>query len=239
MIYINSFIFISMEERKHIIYAFIDHNSKPFYIGRTCNLKQRKRNHLYEINQGNTLPKYNKLRKLINQGNDFNKLIISLENDIPAELVDSREIYYIAKFRELGYDLKNLTNGGEGAINTIPGLSEKLSKIHTGVKRSQQTKDRISEAKRGKLFSKEHKANLSIARKKRITTIETRMKLKALKGKINTKQFILIDPNKNEYLTTNGLTLFCEENGLSAQNFYKVLSGERTHNQGWKIKRKI
>lgn len=227
-----------MKERKHLIYAFIDDKQKPFYVGRTYKLSKRKKEHLAEVRYGNTLPKYNKLRKLINAGNDFNLLVIVLEDNIPSELIEEKEIYYIAKLREDGYSLKNLTNGGDGSINTIPGLSEKLKKIHTGAKRSKKTKDRMSAARMGMIFSEEHKANLSVARKNRITKTETKIKTsKTSKGKINIKKYKLIDPNGNEYITENGLTLFCEEKNLSAPNLMKVLSGERSHHKNWTIEK--
>ena len=224
-------------ERNHTIYAFIDYNKKPFYIGRTWNLKKRKKEHLYEVKNGNSLPKYNKLRKLLNENKSFNDFIIIVEDNIPANLIEEKEIYYIAKLREEGYNLKNLTDGGEGAINTIPGLSDKLRKIHKGSKRTQKTKDKISKSRLGIKFSEEHKKNLSIARKKRVTKLETRQKAsKTSKGKINIKKYILIDKNGVEHVTSNGLTLFCEQNNLTRPNLLQVLSGKRSHHKGWTIK---
>ena len=223
-----------MKERKHVVYVFVDNNQKPFYVGRTYNLSKRKKEHLHEVKYGNTLPKYNKLRKLIKGGYDFNMLVVVLEDNIPSDLIEGKEIYYIAKLREEGYKLKNLTDGGEGAINTIPGISEKLRKIHSGAKRSQESRDNMSAARMGMVFSKKHRKNLSKARRKRAITIETRDKCsKTSKGKINIKKYKLIDPNGKEYITDNGLTLFCEQNGLISGNFFKVLKGERSHVSGW------
>jgi hypothetical protein len=226
-----------MKDRKHIIYAFIDGDKKPFYIGRTYNLTKRKKEHLYEVSKGNTLPKYNKLRKLLNMNFNFDDLVYIIESNIDSDLIEQSEVFYIAKLRQEGYNLKNLTDGGEGSINTIPGLSDKLKLIHTGSKRSEETKKRMSDARKGIKFSDEHKKNLSTSRKKRITTIETREKCsKTSKGKINIKKYILIDPQGKEYITENGLTLFCQERGLKHTNFFKVLKGERSHVSGWKIK---
>ncbi len=227
-----------MEERKHLIYVFVDDKQKPFYVGRTYKLVKRKKEHLAEVRYGNTLPKYNKLRKLINAGHDFNNLVLVLENNIPSDLIEEKEIYYIAKLREEGYDLKNLTEEGEGWKHITPELSKKLSKSRTGTKLSQVNKDKIRASKKGKKFSEEHKNNLSIARKKRVTKIETRIKTSnTSKGKINIKKYILIDPDGKEYITEQGLTMFCEQHGLCAPNFSKVLKGERNNVCGWKIQR--
>lgn len=226
--------------KKHCIYAFIDISGKPFYVGKTYNIKKRMQEHWYEIRYGSMLPKYNKLRKLLKENEDkkINDFYIILEDDIESDISDEREIFWIAKLREDGYNLKNLTDGGEGGISTIPGLSEKLSKIHTGSKRSEQAKMRMSESRKGMKFSEEHKNNLSIARKKRITTIETRQKAsKTSKGKINIKIYKLISPDGMEHTTSNGLTVFCEEHNLNLPNLMKVLKGERRHSKGWKIEK--
>lgn len=101
-----------------------------------------------------------------------------------------------------------------------------------------ETKRKMSEAKKGIKFSMEHKKNLSIARKKRKTKIETRIKCSnTSKGKINIKQYKLISPEGKEYVTEKGLAVFCEEHGLNQPNLCKVLRGERNHVKGWKIKK--
>lgn len=227
-----------MEEIKHLIYAFVDEQGQYFYIGKTCNIKRRNREHLFEIKEGNTLPKYNKLRKLIREGNNFNELIVVIEDNISCDQIDDREIYYIRKFREDGYKLKNLTDGGDGCIMSIPGVGEKIRQANLGSKRSKESKKKMSEARIGIKFTDEHKNNLSIARKKRKTTKETKDKCsKTSKGNINIKKFEMIDPDGNIYITENGLTVFCEEHGLTGANILKVIKGERSHHKGWVAKR--
>jgi hypothetical protein len=223
---------------QNLIYAFIDNYGRAFYIGKTCDIKRRNKQHLYEVNKGNKLPKYNKLRKLIKEGNKFEDLIIIMEDNISPEEIDEREIFHIKKLREEGYKLKNLTNGGEGGIMSIFGIGEKIRKANLGSKRSEETKKKMSESRLGMKFSEEHKKNLSISRKKRITTQETRDKAsKTSKGKINIKNYKLIDSKGNVHITEFGLTKFCEENNLNRPNFFKVLKGERDNVKGWKIER--
>ena len=123
-----------------MIYVFVDEKKIPFYVGITKNLKQRKRSHLHEIKNGNTLYKYNKLRKVLSQNLTIDDIMIVVKNNILCADIEKEEIELIAELRKKGYKLTNLTDGGEGAINTIPGLSEKLRKIHTGSKRSEETK---------------------------------------------------------------------------------------------------
>ena len=158
-------------KKKHCIYAFKNEIGEVFYIGKTCRIKIRKKEHLREVEKGNKLPKYNKLRKLLNEeGLLFEDIFSIIEEDLSCEEVDEREIYYISKLREEGYDLKNLTDGGDGGIMTTPGISEKIRKAHLGKKLSEETKRKISEANKGRKFTEEHKAKLSEVRKKRVTT---------------------------------------------------------------------
>lgn len=223
---------------QNLIYAFIDAYGKIFYIGKTCDIKRRNKQHLYEISKGNTLPKYNKLRKLIREGGNFEDLVIVIESNISCEEIDEREIFYIKKLREEGYKLKNLTDGGDGGIMSISGIGEKIRQANLGRKRSEESKKKMSESRLGMKFSEEHKKNLSVARKNRITTQETRDKAsKTSKGKINIKNYKLTDPEGNIHITEFGLTKFCEENNLNRPNFFKVLKGERDNVMGWKIER--
>lgn len=59
---------------------------------------------------------------------------------------------------------------------------------------------------------------------------------KTSKGKINIKKYELIDPNGNVFITTEGLTKFCEEHDLTPANLHKVINGERQNHKGWTIK---
>lgn len=242
-------------EKKNIIYAFKDADEKVFYIGKTCRIQIRKREHLREVEKGNKLPKYNKLRKLLKSGLLFEDIFYILEENLSYEEVDEREIYYITKFREYGYKLKNLTEGGEGGdtssnrkyVKLTEGQKNKIrdtikesyeSGSRKKLKHSEETKKILSELKKGKKFTDEHKKKLSIARKKRIITKETREKCsKTSKGKINIKKYELTDPDGNVYVTENGLTLFCEEFGLTSANMSKVISGERKHHKGWVVRK--
>lgn len=224
--------------KTHFVYALVDENDKPFYIGKTNDLKIRKQAHLYEVKKGNTLPKYNKLRKLLREGHVLNDLLKVIEEGISCDEIDSKEIHYISKLREEGYKLKNLTDGGDGMSNPSPELVERLRQSRIGSKRSAESRKRMSEARMGMKFSDEHKKSLSRARQRRITTQFTREKMsKTSKGKINIKKYELIDPQGNVHITENGLTLFCEQHGLTRANLVQVADGKRPRHKGWTAKR--
>lgn len=219
------------------IYALLDENDTRFYIGKSKNPERRRKRHLYDaMVRGLKHPVQNKIRKLMKIEGYVLQLSI-LESKIPDEVIDEKEKSWIQKIKESGVKLYNATEGGDGG-RLSPESLEKIRQKNIGRKRSIETKKRISEAKKGIPFTIEHKWNLSVARKKRKVSEETKQKMSASSlGKINTKQFILYDPEGNPHLTTNGLTDFCRNNDLSPPNLMKVLNGHRPNHKGWTIQR--
>jgi hypothetical protein len=81
------------------------------------------------------------------------------------------EIQQIAQLRQAGFELCNQTDGGEGISNP-----------------AKEVRIKISNSRKGIAFSAEHRHNLSIARRGRIITPETRAKQAiSLKGNTNAK----------------------------------------------------
>ena len=222
--------------KTYCIYAFVDQNKTPFYIGVTCNFSRRMRAHANEIRRGNHLPKYNKMRQLLSNGKGILEFVKIMEDNIlTADKAFEREIVTIASLRQSGHDLKNLTDGGEGNINPTPEQIEKVRLANTGRKRSNESRRKMSESRMGIVFSKAHLKNLSIARRKRVISNATRLKAsKTSKGKINIKKYTVLSPSGGKFVTENGLTLFCEQHGLTAANMFKVIRGERPQHKGWK-----
>jgi predicted GIY-YIG superfamily endonuclease len=224
----------------YCIYYFLDENKNPFYVGITNSIKRRTKRHLTEIKAGNRLYKYNKLRKVMKLGINIIDIIVIQEyiNTNSRNKAEEREVEIIAQLKSSGFKLCNLTGGGRGASKFLPQIHKAAAKKRTGQKRSIEARLRMSEARIGIKFSDEHKANLSMALKKRIISKKTRLKAsKTSKGKINIKKYRLIDINGKEHITTNGLTVFCEKHNLTSTNLHKVLNGERNNHKGWKIER--
>ena len=106
------------------------------------------------------------------------------------------EKFYIKKFnaREVGY---NLTDGGDGHLGFImtEETKQKLSEAKKGKTFSEETKQKISDAKKGKTLSEEHKQKISEAIKKQLVekwvpfkgkhhSLESRQKISdSMKGK--------------------------------------------------------
>jgi len=190
-----------------------------------------------------------------------------IEECSSKEELDEREIYWIEFYdstnRNVGYNITKGGGGGDTFTNNpdkeiIRNKFKENSGNRKGVSLSEETRQRISEGRKGKntgkrpkevgekisakmkgkVFSEDHKKHLSDKRKLRIITDETRAKAsKTSKGKINIKQYELTDPDGNKYITENGLTCFCEEHDLSAPNILKVINGSRPNHKGWTAKR--
>ena len=55
----------------YCIYAFVDEEDNPYYIGKTKNYNKRYKDHLFEVKTKNMLPKYIQARKLFGEGHSF------------------------------------------------------------------------------------------------------------------------------------------------------------------------
>lgn len=134
---------------KYSIYVFLDELNRPYYVGKTNNMKRRHKEHLREIAQGNKLPKYNKARKLISRGFRLNMKTIEVAyNEKEAYRL---ERYYIRKYRNDNYQLLNCTSGGphEHSIRiNVPKKPRKVGILTTKLKRPVHKKAKTIKRKR-------------------------------------------------------------------------------------------
>ncbi len=157
--------------KRFYTYAYLRINGTPYYVGKGEKSRAYNKNH----NNVYVPPK---------------ERIIFLKKNLLEEEAFKHEIYMISIFgrKDLGTGiLHNRTNGGDGSSGRIatesqkkkqsekmkgrkgPVISEegrkKLSQIMRGNKRgrphTQETKDKISKAHKGKKLTKEHKKTLS------------------------------------------------------------------------------
>lgn len=222
----------------HNIYTLRDENGTPFYIGKTNNPTKRLQRHLGHVRYGSHYPVHNKLRKVISIKGNTNDIFEVIEKNIPEEIVDDREMYFIKHYKEIGYKLKNLTDGGEGGKGYTDEINKRSAMKRKGLKRTDETCRRISNAKRGIKFTDAHKSALKKAWETREPlTPERYQKIGKLnRGVVNIKQYKILSPDGIQYITERGLTDFCREHGLDVRNLINTKpNGNRIHHKGWKI----
>lgn len=133
---------------------------KVRYVGKTVKPLTRLNQHLIDAkNNKINCHKDNWLRKLIKDN-------LLPEFHIIDEIESSDwkwlEEYWILQFKVWGFDLTNMTNGGDGNNNQFRSLESKLKTSLTlkGKNRPQETKDKISLAHKGKIISDKTKEKL-------------------------------------------------------------------------------
>lgn len=108
----------------HLIYCYTNLINNKKYIGQTNNLKRRIKQHKDDSFTNYSEARYNQLihRAIRKYGLD-NFEISVLEDNIPIELIDEKEKYYINKYNTIAPNGYNLTEGGM-ANKTAPVSSK-------------------------------------------------------------------------------------------------------------------
>jgi group I intron endonuclease len=158
------------KDKTAYIYALIDPR-KPEeyrYVGWASNLRRRMIGHMSDARTGDKTYKANWIRKIVSEG--YNPEMIVLE-ECPFDIWAEREIFWIAKAKEDGHPLTNITTGGEGS---------------PGQEWSQESRDKVALARSGQKASPEARRNMSRAfmgrpsnNKGKRTSFEIRMKISA------------------------------------------------------------
>lgn len=121
-------------DRITAIYALCEPDHQPRYVGKTVRyLHQRHKQHIYDAVKRRRLPVHRWLARRIAQRQ---RLVIKLLEYVPpgSDWI-AREKHWIAKLREDGHDLLNLTEGGEGLAGFVhaPERNEAIArKLRTG-----------------------------------------------------------------------------------------------------------
>lgn len=158
------------------IYKITDTKSGRYYIGSTVNIRKRMAYHLYRLTKG-THP---------------NRRLQNIFNKRPDSLIGS-----VIEFVER--DKNALLLAEQGLLDTHVGNALCMNYCKTagsqlGVKRSNETKDRLSKAFTGRVFSSETKTKMRNAKAGVPLSIEHRKKIgaksKGRPGPVHTKENI-------------------------------------------------
>lgn len=129
------------------IYTLSDINENIRYIGKTKNiLRKRLYAHIFEsINSNKSNYKSNWIKSLLNKGE---RPIINIIDEVPEEEWEFWEEYWISQFKSWGFNLTNLTKGGEGGngYKHTDDSKRKMRKSKLGTKLSVEQRKKISES---------------------------------------------------------------------------------------------
>jgi hypothetical protein len=155
---------------KHYTYIhYRNDNGEPFYIGKGVNdrYSRKRRNQFWH--------------RVVKKSGGFRAEIISYWKTNKEAL--DHEIFLISCFKDMGFQLCNLTNGGEGSSGIKLSDKQKaiISATHKGKVTSDETKAKISASHIGKKASDETKEKMRAAwaLRSKDVSIETREKISA------------------------------------------------------------
>lgn len=124
------------------------------HVSASKRAKQTNQKSNYNINWINSLLSEN-IRPIIIE-------IDSFDSDKESKSWVIFEQYWISQFKTWGFNITNLTKGGDGNQNQIfseESLRKRSEKLK-GIPRPQEVKDRISESHKGKIKTQEHINNI-------------------------------------------------------------------------------
>lgn len=174
------------------MYGLIDPQSKMIrYVGRTTQGQKRFHQHSYAARNCRSNTHVNNwIRSLYAKGLRFEPTILEFTDR--ATLIE-RERWWIRYGRMSGWDLTNLTEGGDGIpgyvvpestrqklreAHSTPEAVARIKALHTGRKRSDETRRRIGDASKGRKPNAETRQKQSTAHRGLKHTEETKTRIK-------------------------------------------------------------
>lgn len=94
------------------------------YVGKASDVKKRYYRHIFDAKNKSKLNKRDAWVKSLLNKNE--KPILEIIDEVPIEEWEFWECYWISQFKTWGFDLKNMTNGGEGTYGRIVSDKTKL-----------------------------------------------------------------------------------------------------------------
>lgn len=174
-----------MAEKPVHIYAATCAESGKVYVGITTDLQRRKRRHKLDATDGYPYAFYRAIRKYGWESFTWELL----ETCDTRDFANEREILWIKRFNSQVPNGYNSTQGGDTGRH--------------GQTVSEETRRKLSEAGKGRVFTEEHRRNLSIAQKaKAPASEETRRRIsEANKGKViseETRRKMVVSAGRGE-----------------------------------------
>jgi len=161
---------------------------------------------------------------------------VIIEYVMPFMCLD-REQYWLDKlkpFGKIGYNGNRIADKPPSAKGRTASTSTR-QKISESAKNkppvSDETRQKLSNAHKGKPLTKEHRQKMSEARKGRIHNAEARQKM----SEAGSRYYIITNPDGIEFDVV-GLKQFCIANSLYQSCMTRVAQGKVRQHKGWKCR---
>jgi group I intron endonuclease len=210
-----------------IIYCIHNLTTGKKYIGQTIEkLQRRVFRHFRTINE-------TKISRAIQKYSKYDFVYGIVEEVENRNLLDEREKYWIQYYNSVdnGFNIKEGGKCSRGFKQSQSSIEKRRQKL-LGKSLSEEHKQKISKAHKGKVLSKETIDKMIAYRTGRNLSESCRQKISESHSK-NTYEL----KNKNGItLVIKNLSKFCKENNLSQGYFSRMIKGERKTYKGWTIK---
>ena len=166
------------------IYALLDPVTQQVrYIGKTIRLKERLAN---QCNERSRTHRCYWIQGLLAQGLKPEQVILETLPD--GSEWEWREMFWIAKGRQLQWPLVNATSGGDGVKNLAPESRQRIVKAWIGRKHRPESLIKIGQASRGRKHSNEYKEFMKKKMKERDFSETHKQRLSKAVAKLTDEQ---------------------------------------------------
>ncbi len=210
------------------IYKITSLINDKFYIGSSNNISKRRKEHFSDL-RGN---KHNNthLQNIYNKYGEENLIVEVIE--LCSELDQfEREQYFIDSLNPSINICKIVEKGSMTGLKHSQETKDKISKANKGKKRSEETKALLSELNRSRIVSEETREKMSKSRLGKVTSEETKDKIRKAQG----TKIVQLDKDLNVIKIWDSMN-DCEKDGFHHSSISNVCNGKQKSHKGfvWK-----
>ncbi len=210
-----------------IIYCIHSLSTGKKYIGQTIEKMQRRvLRHFRTINE-------TKISRAIQKYSKYDFVYGVVEEIEDKNLLDEREQYWIKYYDSIdnGFNIKEGGKCARGFKQSKSSIEKRRKKL-IGRPLSEEHKQKLSKAHKGKVLSRETVDKMIAYRTGRKLTKSCKEKI----SQSHSKNTYELKKEDGTILVIKNLAKFCRDNNFSQSYFSRILRGERKTYKGWTIK---